>query len=276
MIKKLIYYGLLGAVIVSGIVNLLLMVVVDRAFHYRDSIGHLENSFFNEGIRLVDKKQIRATDISPLGAFVGGGLVRYWFLPADFPFRIANWGGVEEKCQTTLKRFDDTVISSGSDFVLINAGFCDIVTAVRFDRSVSDTISSNIEYLEQMVEIADDHNIIPVLTTLTPVRPRFLLSHLKALDYSWAHKASENKAIQKYNKRIRELSRKTTTPLIDFHGALSDEDGLLRQEYAISDGEHLTYSGYGYLNGFLKSELLRIFPPSKSPFDTDPENQQDF
>ena len=257
----------------SGICNLMSVFVLDRVIHYRDHIRHVEKIFPNQGLQIVSSDLINSLDGPPIGAFVGGGLVRYWLLPSDFPYLIANWGGIEEKCTTTLKRFDNTVIASGSDFVIINAGFCGIVTAVRSGGSVPNTLQSNILCLEKMVETAKANNVFPILSTLTPVRPRFIFSHLKMGDYSWAHKSSENKAIDQFNELIQKLSQEKDIPFIDFHEALSDPKGQLNRRYAISDGEHLNHDGYAFLTQFLQKELIRIFAAYRPEYNPIPQKK---
>jgi lysophospholipase L1-like esterase len=244
--------------IFSFLGNLISIVLLDRTIHYRDTIRFVERIFPNKGLHLVRTHLIKQVDGPPLISLVGGSLIRYWLLPPDFPFLIANWGAIEENCQATLDRFDRTVVDTGAELVLINAGYCNLVTAVRTGEFGPHVLTSNLRCLEEMVETAQAQQVIPILSTLTPVRPRFLFPHLKIGDYSWAHKAAENRAINQYNLMIQDLSREKNIPLIDFHAALSDTDGELIRRYAISDGEHLNPEGYQHLTRFLKKELTRI------------------
>lgn len=268
MEKSRWFYVLLIALAFSGLCNAVSLLVLDRTIHYRDHIRHIEKIFPNKGLQIVSSDLISTLDGPPIGAFIGGSLVRYWLLPSDFPHLIINWGGIEEKCTTTLRRFDNTVIAARSDFVIINAGFCGLVTAVRSGGSLPDILGSNILCLDKMVETAQAHHVLPILSTLSPVRPRFLFSHLKIVDYSWAHKAAENAAINQFNSLIQKLSQAKDIPLIDFHKALSDPQGQLHRRFAISDGEHLNHDGYAFLTQFLEKELSRIFSANRPEFNS--------
>ncbi|MBU0754026.1 MAG: hypothetical protein KJ645_02735 [Planctomycetes bacterium] len=256
--KKIVWIlGILLGISVAG--HLVGLVLLDKAMHYREKIRWIEEAFPNEGLRLLDPREINAVNLDRIGVFVGGGLPRHWFFPNDFPFRIANKSGMEESIATTLKRFDETVIQAGADFVLINAGFCDIYNAIQDDRDVLTVLEKNLDTTRRMVLQAKDHGILPIVTTLTPVRNRFLLPHLRALDYSSKNKAAENAAFREMNRRLLALSTGEKIPLIDFHKALCDEEGVLAHAYSLPDGEHIHLDGYRHLTGFLQQELERIF-----------------
>lgn len=240
--------------------NLAGLVVLDKAMHYREKIRFVEETFPNEGLRLVEPGLIRVAGIEDLGVFVGGGLARHWFLPANLPFAIANLSGMEESITTTAERFEENVIASGAAFVIINAGFCDIYNAIQDGRDLLPVLEKIEGLTRRMVQQARTHEVVPIVTTLTPVRGRFLLPHQRLIEYSTRNKAAENSAYREMNRRLAALSASERIPLIDFHEALCDEDGFLARAYALPDGEHIHLDGYRHLTGFLQNELQRIFP----------------
>lgn len=244
---------------ISLLGNLFGFYLLDKTLHYRETNRFFEESFPNEGLHLVTAQDLTSANIDRLGIFVGGGLPRYWFIPNDFPFKIANRSGPEESISTTWSRFDETVIRSDADFVLINAGFCDIYNAIHDERDVVEVLDKTLDFTIKMAAKAKAHQILPILTTLTPVRGRFLLPHLKWFTYSTKHKTAENAAFREMNRRLLELSRTEGVPLIDFHKALCDEEGLLDLAYSLQDGEHLSLEGYHRLTDLLEEELERIF-----------------
>ncbi len=250
---------ILSVLLISIGCNLISLFVFDKMLHYREFVRYIDTSFPNEGVRLADSAAVRSANIENLGVFVGGNLPRYWFFPSDFPYHIANRSGVEETMMDTLKRFEETVIRAGADFVIINAGFCNLVTAVRQGRAPEPVIEENFRIIKEIAEVARQNSIVPILSSLPPVRPRFLLPHLKMLAYSAKHKAEENKAIVQFNTLVQKYSEENHLSFIDFHKALSDEKGELIKKYSITDGEHLNYEGYVYLSSFLRSKLDRIF-----------------
>lgn len=248
---------LILAVSLAG--NVISLFFADKMLHYGEFVRYIDTSFPNEGLRLADSPALHSANIENLGVFVGGNLPRYWFFPADFPYHISNRSGVEETITDTLKRFEETVLRAGADFVIVNAGFCNIVTAVRQGRDPEPVIEGNFMIIKEITELARQNNIVPILSSLPPVRPRFLLPHLKMIDYSAKHKDGENKAISQFNTLVKKYCEENHLFFIDFHKALSDEKGRLIRQYSITDGEHLNHKGYIYLSGFLKSELDRIF-----------------
>jgi len=238
--------------------NVAALVLLDKALHYREYVKHFEASFPNEGIRLVESSEIRDRGFDSLGVFIGGGLPRFWSLPPDFPFPLVNRSGSEESIASTFRRFDETVLASNASFVLINAGFCDIYIAIQQRRDVHAVLETNLRYTQQMVEKAKAHGILPIVSTLTPVRNRFLLPHLRWLDYSSKNKTTENNAYKIYNQMLADYCLSEGIPLIDFHKALRNEEGELSRKYALPDGEHIHLAGYLHLTPFLAAELTSI------------------
>ncbi|MFH1998435.1 MAG: hypothetical protein ABIK28_02090 [Planctomycetota bacterium] len=238
--------------------NMAALVLLDKALHYREYVKQFESTFPNQGIRLVTGNDLRKAGLKDLGVFIGGGLPRHWSLPADFPYPLANLSGAEESIATTWKRFDETVIASNASFVLINAGFCDIYVAIQQRMDVQTVLDKNMELTQKMVAKAKAHGVLPILSTLTPVRSRFLLPHTRWLDYSSKNKATENTAFRMYNQKLADYCRAEGVALIDFHKALCNEDDELSRAFALPDGEHIHLAGYLHLTPFLASELKRI------------------
>ena len=65
-------------------------------------------------------------------------------------------------------------------------------------------------------------------------------------------------AIQKYNEMIRRYASDNHIQLIDFEKALTDEDGFLKKEYSVTDGEHLDIEGYHQIGILFKDALIKI------------------
>jgi lysophospholipase L1-like esterase len=228
---------------------------VDRALHYREQIVHLEEGFYNEGLRLVDSRDIARPREKPVVACIGGSLFRYWHLPADGPVHFVNKGGVEEKTKTTLQRMEQTVLAVQADSVLINAGFCGIHTAVYSGGDIAATQRSIVQTTSEIVAKARKHGIEPVLTTLQPVRPRTVFPYTGWIEYDKEKKRRENEAIRTVNTMLRDFARSNDVRLIDFHAALVNDSGRLRKQLALQDGEHLNWRGYRELKEALSAEL---------------------
>jgi lysophospholipase L1-like esterase len=259
---------------VSVLLAMALLLVSDRALDYRDALRHAEHSFLNEGLHLTSNDAIRSADLHPLGVFIGGSLVRYWFLPADLPLAVVNRGGLEESIGVTRKRFPETVVAPGADVVLVNAGFCDLHNGVRSAEGGEAAVRRVFAGLQEIVGLARAHGVRPVLSTLTPVRPSLLLRALPWLDLPDGAKERESAAIRLLNDRLRVYARQEGILLLDFFSAVVDDKGELRRSFSARDGEHLNAAGYQALNDVARRALssmsgrralLKTAAPSGSP-----------
>ena len=271
VIMKKLFWLVLFLLIVSLLMNGAALLVLDKLLYYRDYISWIEDKYLNEGVRLTTSRELRAANLDRLGVFLGGDLGRFWFFSTKFPYKIANKSGREEPTAVTYEKFDEDVIQAGADFVLINTGFCDLYSAIHTGKRIEPVIEQNFDFTKKMVSLAQKNNILPILTTLSPVRPRFLLPNLRMWDYSSKNKKAENKAYREYNALLQDYCREKGVALIDFHEALSDEKGELNQQYSITDGEHINYEGYTFLTYFLEEELNRIFNPPDQKEKKNPE-----
>ena len=241
--------------VVSIVGNGIGLYVLDRALHYREQISGLEGDFVNEGLRLVSSQEIAHPKDKPLAVCIGGSLFRYWHLPRHEQVHLVNKGGVEEKTETTLQRMPDTVMASSADAVVINAGFCGLHTAVYSGGDLRGARRSILETTDSIVSLARENGVVPFLTTIAPVRPRVVFPHTGLIEYDKTKKREENRAIEEMNHMVRQYAREHGVGLIDFHAALTDEHGQLRKEYALQDGEHLSFEGYRALDRVLRERL---------------------
>ena len=254
LIKKIIPFLLF----LSFLANIVSLYVLDKALFYRSEITALEQRFPNQGIHLTTAVQTADADLHPSGVFLGGGLVRLWYLPPDLPIALSNQSGIEEKISVNYDKLLTFVVPSKVDYLILNGGFCEIHTAVNSGKAVEPVIQRNFQYLKKIVETTKQHHIIPVLTTLTPVRSRFLFPTSGLLEIPSEKKERENASLEQYNELIRTYAADNKIALIDFHDVMKDGSGALKKEFAITDGEHINAKGYRFLNIFLKKELERV------------------
>lgn len=256
--KKVSTVILIAIFFFSIIGNLIAVFVVDRALHYREVIQQVESRFINHGLHLERNDDIRAANIDNLGVAVGGSLVRFWLFPRDYSFHLVNQGGIEEKIKTTFERLDDTVVAIDAKWALINSGFCEIHTAIHTGRDVTPVIQKNLDYMNEIILKLKENHILPIITTLTPVRPIHLLGYLRRFDIPSENKKAENRALNDYNNRLRSLAQEKGLPLIDLHKAMADMNDELIKEYSLTDGEHLNYKGYEKLSQVMEAALKTI------------------
>ncbi|MBU2628373.1 MAG: hypothetical protein KKE61_07140 [Proteobacteria bacterium] len=254
MLKKiliLIFIGSLGA-------NFFSIYVLDKALFYRKNLTHIEQRFPNEGLHIRNVKKISTSGFDKIAVFIGGSFVKFWFFPEDLPVKIFNQGGLEEKISTDYDKLKEKIIGSNVDYLFINSGFCEIHTAIQSGKDPEDAINHNFELFKKIVQSALNDSIIPIITTLTPVRPVFLLPYSRLFSIGSDKKNQENKALEKYNNMIRNYAFDNNLFLIDFNAAVKDKEGLLKKEFSITDGEHLDIEGYHFLDNFLRQEITRI------------------
>lgn len=253
-LKKFIWFIL----IISVVGNLLALGILDRTLFYRDKIAAEESAFFNQGLRITRSALIRQADYPQLGILLGGNVIRYWYLPSDEATPLANFGGMEEKAEETYTKLKQLVTEMSPRFVIINVGFCQIHTAVYAERDVEAAITGNLDYLRQMVDVASGYDVIPILSSLAPVRATHFLPFTGLFERSSAKKDTENKAIREYNTLVKRLAGERGLPFLDFHAVLVNVEGQLQKSYALTDGEHLNQAGYQALNTFLNGQLVKL------------------
>lgn len=254
MIKKivvLIFIASLGA-------NIFSLYVLDKALFYRKQLGHIEQSFFNQGVHVKTVPELSRTGIDPAGVFVGGSMIKFWFLPHDLPMAVSNQGGLEEKISVDFQKLTNEILGSGVDYLFINSGFCGIHNAINAGKDVNAVISRNMQYMEKITDTALGDGIIPVITTLSPVRPAFIFPNLKLFSRPSQKKQSENAAIQEYNQLLRQFAADRNLFLIDFEKALQNEKGFLKKQFSVTDGEHLDIPGYARLDAVFKDALTAL------------------
>jgi len=238
--------------------NLLALGILDRTIFYKNKISVDETAFYNQGLRTSRSDLIKEADYKHLGILLGGNLVRYWYLPADVDTPLVNLGSIEEKVEATYAKLKQVVAELSPGFVIINAGFCQIHTAVHAERNVDAAISGNLEYLRKMVAVAKAQGTVPILTSLSPVRATHLLPYTGLFERSSVKKDAENSSISEYNAQVRTLASDNGIPFLDFHNILANEQGQLEKEYAVTDGEHLNQKGYQAVNAYLRRQIEKL------------------
>ncbi len=255
MLKKIFIILFIG----SLVANLFSLYILDKALFYRKNLNHIELIYPNKGVHIVSVKKFASAGFDKTAVFIGGSFVKLWFLPVDLPVRIFNDGGTEEKIRRGYEKLKDDIIGSGVDYLFINSGFCEIHTAVNAGKDVAAVVRKNFNLLKKIVETAKSDHIIPVLTTMSPVRPVFLFPYSGWFSRGLtANKKKENENLEKYNNMIRMYALKNKIFLIDFNKVLKDKNGLLKKEFSVTDGEHIDIAGYNFLNRFLRKKINEL------------------
>ena len=162
--------------------------------------------------------------------FIGNSITEGWaqYFPTMFagkPYINRGIGG-----QTTpqmLIRFRQDVIALQPKVVVILAGINDI--AGNTGPSTLEMIEDN---LASMTELAQSNGIRVVLSSVLP-----------AIDFPWRRGLEPAPKVIALNKWIKDYAAKRGAVYLDYHTAMSDANGGMRDGLA-SDGVHPTEAGY--------------------------------
>lgn len=178
--------------------------------------------------------------------FIGNSITEGWaqYFPTMFagkPYVNRGIGG-----QTTpqmLIRFRQDVIALQPKVVVILAGINDI--AGNTGPSTLEMIEDN---LASMTELAQSNGIRVVLSSVLP-----------AIDFPWRRGLEPAPKVIALNKWMKDYAAKRGAIYLDYHSAMSDANGGMREGLA-SDGVHPTEAGYRVMVPLVEqaiSEALR-------------------
>ena len=163
--------------------------------------------------------------VAPKAVFLGDSITDGWAQKDSEFFTENNFVGRGISGQVTsqmLVRFRQDVIALHPEYVVILAGTNDI--ALNNGIITLENIMGN---LMSICELAKLHQIKPILCSVLPCDK-----------YLWRLEV-ENPAeeVIKLNKMIKEYAESENIPYVDYHAALSDENGALPIKYS-SDHVH--------------------------------------
>ena len=163
--------------------------------------------------------------VQPKAVFMGDSITDGWAQKDEAFFTDNNFVGRGISGQVTsqmLVRFRQDVIDLNPKYVVILAGTNDIAlnNGIITHEHIMDNIIS-------MCELAKLHKIKPILCSVLPCDK-----------YLWRLEV-ENPAAEviRLNKMIKEYAESAKIPYVDYHAALSDENGALPVKYS-SDHVH--------------------------------------
>ena len=163
--------------------------------------------------------------VQPKAVFMGDSITDGWAQKDEAFFTDNNFVGRGISGQVTsqmLVRFRQDVIDLNPKHVVILAGTNDIAlnNGIITHEHIMDNIIS-------MCELAKLHKIKPILCSVLPCDK-----------YLWRLEV-ENPAAEviRLNKMIKEYAESAKIPYVDYHAALSDENGALPVKYS-SDHVH--------------------------------------
>ncbi|RCW49003.1 GDSL-type esterase/lipase family protein [Paenibacillus prosopidis] len=185
--------------------------------------------------------------------FIGDSITHFWDVHTHFNqsgMKIVNRGIGGDTSSAVLKRFDADVIQLKPQYAVIKIGINDTWTLDAqnpLDRlnaeQIEPTIVTNIV---EMVRIAREHRIIPILCSILP-------------NGMTNHDSMEirNRLIRRINEQLNAYCSRNNLIYVDYHKRMCEPDGLTLRSELTYDGLHLDIFGYNVLAKVLQGELSR-------------------
>ena len=159
---------------------------------------------------------------------------------AENPYLI-NKGVGGETTPQILDRFNSDVVSLEPEFVIILAGINDIAQNTGY-ISVSETFAN----IVSMVEIANSHNISPILCSVLPASKIVWKPEIKSADL-----------VIELNEKLEKYCIENNTVYIDYFSSMVGEKKELRSDLTY-DGVHPDKKGYLIMEKILLLSLIHI------------------
>ncbi|MGQ8337798.1 GDSL-type esterase/lipase family protein [Sunxiuqinia sp. A32] len=176
--------------------------------------------------------------------FIGNSITDRWYKNHSEFFVENDFTGRGIGGQTTsemLVRFQSDVIDLQPETVVILAGINDIAqnNGIISKKHILQNIQS-------MCELAELHNIEPVLCSILPARR-----------FNWNKELNPVQDILDMNKMIKQYAEENDLIYVDYYSAMVDKFGGLPGKYA-DDGVHPTLEGYSVMEPIILNSLKKI------------------
>lgn len=195
-----------------------------------------------------------------LNVIIGASYVAGWEIYEIENLTFVNKGVSGETSTEMLHRFDRDVIALRPFAVIIWGCINDVFNANpdAIDSAIDKTKNNFIA----MIKLAEDNGIRPILTTELTIRCQSswtatIANRIGKILGRASYQDYINNQVRSLNRWIIEYASSQNIMLLDFHAALSDEQGLRQKEYAVADGSHISTSGYAKLSAYTARSLSR-------------------
>lgn len=182
-------------------------------------------------------------NFNPEVVFIGDSITEDWFtLFPDFFSKnhFLNRGISGQITSQILLRFHQDVISVKPKYVFILAGINDIA-----ENLGKMEMCESLANIMMMCDLAKQNQIIPIVSTLTPVNSFF-----------WKPEINPKSDVVLFNKHLSNFCQENIIALFDSFKILKDINDQLPEHYS-RDGGHLTKMAYEELSKSFE-ELLNI------------------
>ncbi|MBD3168581.1 MAG: hypothetical protein GF307_03790 [candidate division Zixibacteria bacterium] len=159
--------------------------------------------------------------------FFGASITERWDFDKYFPGKsYVNRGAGGQYASQMVGRFYQDVLDLKPKSTIIK------ICAINLDSNLD--IKQSTDAVRAMIDLAEAHNIEPIMATVIPVTEGYDKSHPDT-DYTGK--------IKDLNRWIESYAAKRNLRIVDYFGYLSDSMGYLEDEYS-DDGLHPNDKGY--------------------------------
>jgi len=236
--------------VLSIIGNLCIVYVAFKALDYRRHVNYFLDKYTNVVEEFSGRKNyavdnqivISKKNLGNRVVFMGSQITHGWRLEEYFPeYEAINRGITGQRMAGFLLRFRPDVVELKPKAVVIEFS--------SFNFRPENSIRELEDYSACMVDMARENGIEPLLTTVVPVREDF------ESEIEVPYNVQDS--LQVYNRWLVDYCRTNGIKLIDFAGALADEKGYLKKEYATGQIT-LNTAGYAKISEAANQALKEI------------------
>ena len=175
---------------------------------------------------------------------------------------IVNKGVAGQETFQLRERFAADVVALSPRAVVIWGFVNDVFRAPR--PQVASRLERTRANLREMIALARENGIEPILATEVTVRPPLAFSETVMAWVGWmlgkeSYQDYVNGHVVVVNRWIRDLARTERLLLLDLEPVLADGSGIRRREFSKEDGSHISPAGYAALDAYAQPMLAAHF-----------------
>jgi len=191
---------------------------------------------------------------------IGASYAKGWILSEVAGMKMLNKGISGEQSFEMLSRFSEDVISLKPKAVIIWGFINDIHRSER--KEISPTIERVKKSYIEMVKIAKDSGIVPILATEVTIRAKdswseTLLGYVGRVMGKKSYQDYVNRHVMNVNQWLRDYAEQKNLLLLDLQPVISGGDNKRKKKYATNDGTHISQKGYEKLTDYAKGVLSK-------------------
>lgn len=187
--------------------------------------------------------QNNTLNTSPQVVFIGNSITDCWVDSVPEFFTNNNFVGRGISGQVSsqmLVRFQEDVINLHPKIVVICCGTNDIAQNNGYI-----SLEHILQNIKSMCELARANKIKPIVCSTLPAKA-----------FKWRPGLKPAEDIQLLNEMIKAYAKKNKIPYVDYHSALTDQEGGLPLEYS-KDGVHPNANGYAVMESVIMPILKK-------------------